>query len=299
MDKGMDNSVMDRFPFGEAHMHIFMNGVNYREAVQAQIHGVNEAVIRRNLEEYRRRGITWLREGGDIYGTSKRTMEIAPEYGITYRTPVFAIHKEGHYGGIVGKAYRDLWEYRQLIGELRNQGGHFVKIMISGIMDFDRGGLTEESLPDGEIRELVHIAHEEGFAVMAHTNGSRAVRAAALAGVDSIEHGNFCDEDALQAMASADTVWVPTIVTVKNLLGDGRFPGEVIRKIWEGQQENLRYAYKAGVKMALGSDAGAYRVLHGQGLLDEYEIFRSILEPEWKNWEMRVKKGDALLKELF
>lgn len=299
MDKGMDNSVMDRFPFGEAHMHIFMNGVNYREAVQAQIHGVNEAVIRRNLEEYRRRGITWLREGGDIYGASKRTMEIAPEYGITYRTPVFAIHKEGHYGGIVGKAYRDLREYRQLIGELRNQGGHFVKIMISGIMDFDRGGLTEESLPDGEIRELVHIAHEEGFAVMAHTNGSRAVRAAALAGVDSIEHGNFCDEDALQAMASADTVWVPTIVTVKNLLGDGRFPEEVIRKIWEGQQENLRYAYKAGVKMALGSDAGAYRVLHGQGLLDEYEIFRSILEQECKNWEMRIKKGDALLKELF
>lgn len=295
----MDKSSVGVFPFGEAHLHIFMNGVNYRQAVKAQADGVNEAVIRRNLEEYRRRGITWLRDGGDPYGTSRRAAGIAAEYGIVYRTPIFAIHKEGHYGGIVGRAYRDLGEYRALIGELRAQGGHFVKIMISGIMDFDRGGLSEESLTEKEIRELIHIAHEEGFPVMAHTNGSRAVRAASQAGVDSIEHGNFCDEDALQAMAASDTVWVPTIVTVKNLLGDGRFPEEVIARIWEGQQRNLRYAYRAGVKMALGSDAGAYRVLHGQGLMDEYEVFRSVLEPEWPDWEMRIKAGDRLLKKLF
>ena len=124
-----------QFPYGEAHMHIFMNGVDYRQAVRDQINGVNEEVIRKNLEEYHRRGITWLRDGGDIYGTSKRTMEIAPEYGITYRTPVFAIHKKGHYGGIVGKAYENMKDYRKLIQELREQGGHFVKIMISGIMD--------------------------------------------------------------------------------------------------------------------------------------------------------------------
>lgn len=288
-----------QFPYGEAHMHIFMNGVDYRQAVRDQINGVNEEVIRKNLEEYRRRGITWLRDGGDIYGTSKRTMEIAPEYGITYRTPVFAIHKKGHYGGIVGKAYENMKDYRKLIQELREQGGHFVKIMISGIMDFDRGGLTESSLPDEEIRELIHIAHEEGFAVMAHTNGSRAVRAAALAGVDSIEHGNFCDDDALQALASSETIWVPTIVTVKNLLGDGRFPEHVVEKIWEGQQKNLHRAFELGVKLALGSDAGAYRVLHGQGLMDEYQVFQEVLEEQWPYWEEIISQGDGLLKRKF
>lgn len=288
-----------QFPYGEAHMHIFMNGVDYRQAVRDQINGVNEEVIRKNLEEYRRRGITWLRDGGDIYGTSKRTMEIAPEYGITYRTPVFAIHKKGHYGGIVGKAYENMKDYRKLIQELREQGGHFVKIMISGIMDFDRGGLTESSLPDEEIRELIHIAHEEGFAVMAHTNGSKAVRAAALAGVDSIEHGNFCDDDALQALASSKTIWVPTIVTVKNLLGDGRFPEHVVEKIWEGQQKNLHRAFELGVKLALGSDAGAYRVLHGQGLMDEYQVFQKVLEEQWPHWEEIISQGDRLLKRKF
>lgn len=288
-----------QFPYGEAHMHIFMNGVDYRQAVRDQINGVNEEVIRKNLEEYRRRGISWLRDGGDIYGTSKKTMEIAPEYGITYRTPVFAIHKKGHYGGIVGKAYENMKDYRKLIQELREQGGHFVKIMISGIMDFDRGGLTESSLPDEEIRELIHIAHEEGFAVMAHTNGSRAVRAAALAGVDSIEHGNFCDDDALQALASSETIWVPTIVTVKNLLGDGRFPEHVVEKIWEGQQKNLHRAFELGVKLTLGSDAGAYRVLHGQGLMDEYQVFQKVLEEQWPHWEEIISQGDGLLKRKF
>ena len=71
------------FPFGECHMHIFMNGRDYHAAVRAQSHGVNEQVIRDHFKEYRERGITWLRDGGDHYGTSKRAMEIAPEYGIT------------------------------------------------------------------------------------------------------------------------------------------------------------------------------------------------------------------------
>ncbi len=287
------------FPFGECHMHIFMNGIDYRRAVQLQKNGVDETVIRNHLKEYQRRGITWLREGGDIYQTSRRTMLLAPEYGITYRTPIYAIHKKGHYGAIVGREFETMKEYHGLIQNLRSQGGHFVKIMISGIMDFVHGGLTEESLSDEEIKEVIHIAHEEGFSVMAHTNGARAVRAAALFGADSIEHGNFCDEDALEAMASAPVVWVPTLVTVRNLIGDGRFPKEVVEEIWQGQKRNLRRAYDLGVHLALGSDAGAFRVLHGQGLLDEYEAFRFILEPEHRDWEKRILDGDARIRKLF
>jgi hypothetical protein len=233
----MMRKAINQFPYGEAHMHIFMNGTDYKKAVADQKNGVCDRVIHAHLAEYRKRGITWLREGGDIYGTSKRTMELAPAYGITYRTPIFAIHKKGHYGAIVGRGYETMQEYRKLIGDLRRQGGHFVKIMISGIMDFTHGGLTEPSLADSEIHELIHIAHEEGFPVMAHTNGSQAVRAAALAGVDSIEHGNFCDEDALQALAASDAVWVPTIVTVKNLLGDGRFPEQDLVPLYKISDE--------------------------------------------------------------
>ena len=148
----MMRKAINQFPYGEAHMHIFMNGTDYKKAVADQKNGVCDRVIHAHLAEYRKRGITWLREGGDIYGTSKRTMELAPAYGITYRTPIFAIHKKGHYGAIVGRGYETMQEYRELIGDLRRQGGHFVKIMISGIMDFTHGGLTEPSLADGSVR---------------------------------------------------------------------------------------------------------------------------------------------------
>lgn len=287
------------FPYGEGHMHIFMNAVDYKKAVQRQINGVDESVIRENFACYHKRGITWLRDGGDCYGTSKRAKDIAKEYGITYRTPIFAIHKAGHYGAIVGRSFSDMKEYHQLVRQVRKEGGDFIKIMISGIMDFDKGGLTEESLEADEIKEMIHIAHEEGFSVMIHGNGSQAVKAAVLAGADSMEHGNFCDEDTLQAMAASDTIWVPTVVTVKNLLGDGRFPEKIIQSIWEGQQKNLRYAYENGVTLALGSDAGAYRVLHGQGLMDEYTVFQDILGSFDKDWETKIANGDKRLKERF
>jgi imidazolonepropionase-like amidohydrolase len=123
-------------------------------------------------------------------------------------------------------------EYAALVKEVRRLGGDFIKIMTTGIMDFQCAGkITGERLDFSQVREMVHIAHEEGFSVMAHTNGADGVREAALAGVDSLEHGNYQDEDSLQALKDNGVVWVPTLVTVRNLQGKGRFPEEEIKKI--------------------------------------------------------------------
>ena len=106
-------------------------------------------------------------------------------------------------------------EYAALVNEARREGGDFIKIMTTGIMDFDTdGSITGTALPFEEVREMVHIAHEEGFCVMSHTNGARAVKEAAAAGADSIEHGNYVDEEAIEIMAELGTVWVPTITVV-------------------------------------------------------------------------------------
>lgn len=265
------------FMFGECHMHMFMNGVNYREAVELHKNGVQETDIRKKLEQYKACGITFLRDGGDGLGVSVRAAQIAPEYGITYRTPIFAIHKKGHYGGIVGHGFEDWREYHSLVKRVRAEGGDFIKVMFSGIMDFDReGAVTEASLSESEIREMIHIAHEEGFAVMAHVNGADEVRAAVCAGVDSVEHGNFMDEDCLQALSDSDAVWVPTYVTITNLIGSGRFDDAGLYRLRERQGRMIRRGFELGVQIALGSDAGAYRVIHGQGLIDEYNEFRRL-----------------------
>ena len=59
-------------------------------------------------------------------------------------------------------------------------------------------------------------------------------------------------------MAESDTVWVPTAATVRNLLGSGRFSDGSVFEIYERLVLNMKTAYAWGVRMALGSDAGAY-----------------------------------------
>lgn len=121
--------------------------------------------------------------------------------------------------------------------------------MTTGLLDFENHGkITGAPLEGAEVREMVHIAHEEGFAVMSHTNGVCGVRAAVEAGVDSLEHGNYMDDETLSMLADSHTVWVPTLVTVRNLLGCGRYQDEVLRPIIRSGEENLKKAYDKGVK---------------------------------------------------
>lgn len=285
--------------FGENHAHIFMNGINYRAAVNRHKSGVDTEVIHEHFRAYREKDVSFVRDGGDALGVSERAREIAPQYGITYRTPIFAIHKKGHYGGIVGRPFENMKEYANLVKEVGRRGGDFIKIMTTGIMNFDTdGSVTEEPLGFDEVKEMVHIAHEEGFSVMAHTNGARAVREAALAGADSIEHGNYVNEEAMWAMKEHKTVWVPTITVVKNMISCGRFSDEVLEKIWETGSLNIQKGYEAGVQFALGSDAGAYLVPHGQGIENEWECFQEILGKNKEVTEMLLE-GERKIQEKF
>ncbi|MCD7765725.1 MAG: amidohydrolase family protein [Lachnospiraceae bacterium] len=286
----------------ECHMHMFMNGRNYREAVALHRNGVNEEDIRNHLEAYARAGVTYLRDGGDNLGVSARTVTIAPEYGIEYRTPIFAIHKNGHYGGIVGRGFDTMKEYHDLIKEAAAAGADFIKIMVSGILDFTRGGaLTEESLDREEIREMVHIAHEEGFAVMAHTNGADAVRAVIDAGIDSIEHGNFMDEECLQALCGSSCIWVPTFVTITNLIGSGRYDDESLTRLKREQGERIRKGFALGASIAPGSDAGAFRVPHAQGILDEYRELYALCADQMtrEEFDRKIERAAEELKLRF
>lgn len=248
----------------DCHIHMVLDGADWKAALGRHQKAPDEAFIRQVLADYQKKGYTYLRDGGDRWGAGRRARELAAEYGICYRTPLAPLCKKGHYGAFIGESYENMRQYAKMVERHQKNGADFVKIMISGLMDFDRFGcLSEEGLSPSEIRELIHIAHEEGFAVMAHGNGARTVEAAADAGVDSIEHGAYLDEDALQAMAEGGTVWVPTLSAIGNLLGKGRFCEEAVSKILESSLENLKKFGAMGGLIACGSDAGAWAVPHG------------------------------------
>ena len=268
----------------DCHMHAILDGTDWKQAIARHAQRPDEVWIRRMLQTYQEKGFAYLRDGGDRWGAGAMARALAPEYGITYRTPLGNLCKAGRYGGFIGETYENFREYAHLVRKHRENGADFIKIMISGLMDFDRFGvLTQPGYPPEEIRELIHIAHEEGFSVMAHANGARTVEAAAAAGVDSVEHGAYLDGDALAAMAEMGTVWVPTLSTVGNLRGTGRFDERAVGAILESALENVRQFAAMGGLIAPGTDAGAWAVPHGS--LTEYALLRDALG----------EKTDALL----
>ena len=276
-----------------------MDGVNYAKAMERHAAGPDEAFVRTCLSEYRKRGISFLRDGGDAHGVSHLAASIADEYGIDYRTPIFAIHKKGHYGSIVGRAFQDMGEYAALVDEAARLGADFIKIMTTGIMDFNEfGRITHADLPAAEVREMVHIAHESGFAVMSHTNGKRAVLDAVEAGVDSVEHGNYIDGECIAALAEARICFVPTATVARNLIGSGLFDDAVLTRIWKASRSTIAAAMEAGCVMAIGSDAGAVGVVHGQGAADEYACFAEAV-PNTERLNARLAEGKAFIRERF
>lgn len=276
----------------DCHVHMVLDGEDWKAAIERHKTAPNEAFIRRILADYQKKGYVYLRDGGDRWSVGKMAREIAGEYGIAYRTPLAPLCKKGHYGSFIGKSYENLREYADIVRKIKENDGDFVKLMISGLMDFDHFGvLSEDGLTGREIHELIHIAHEEGLAVMAHANGARTVEAAALAGVDSVEHGAYSDEEALCALKEAGTVWVPTLSAIGNLLGKGRFDDGAVARILESSLENLRRFEAMGGYIACGSDAGAWAVPHG-AQTEELWLSKAVREET-------VHRGNEKIREKF
>jgi imidazolonepropionase-like amidohydrolase len=281
----------------ELHAHVFMDGIDYQKSAMRFRDGVDKDAVRSVLKEYQSRGITMIRDGGDHYGACIYAKSIAGEYGITYLMPSFAIFKEGNYGKIVGKPYRDIKEYRTRISEAASLGADFIKIMVSGILDFSRFGVVSETdYSDELVKELVHIAHEEGFAVMAHASGTECVRRAAIADADSIEHGYYMDAETMDILKEKGLIWVPTAVTSANLSGTGRFPEKIVEQIADTHKAAIAEAASKDVPIGCGSDAGAFSVLHGSGCIQEHALLSSLLG---KDAEKKLLAAEQTIRQKF
>ncbi len=281
----------------DCHIHMILDGVWYRDAMDRHKEAPEEVWIRSCLEEYDRRGICWLRDGGDRWQVSLTASRLAEEYGITYRTPVFPICRAGHYGSFIGRGFSDLKEYQMLIREVKRQGGHFVKLMVSGIMDFSQYGMLTDTPCEPELcKDLIAAAHDAGFSVMVHANGDAAVTAALQAGADSIEHGAYLEEETLHLLAESGAVWVPTVVTVERLIGSGRYPDRVLKQILSGHLERIRRGAQLGAVIALGTDAGAWGVFHGAAVEQEYALLQQALG---EHTEKILSEGENTIRHKF
>ncbi len=156
------------------------------------------------------------------------------------------------------------------------EGADLLKIMPSGgVLDVGSSG-DNPQMTFAEIKAVVDTAHDYGFTVAAHAHGKEAMRRAIEAGVDSIEHGTYMDEELFRLMKAHGTWYVPTIIAGEFVAEHAKLPDyypAAVRpkaaKIGPQIEKTAGAAYRAGVKIAFGTDAGVYP--HGQNA-HEFEL---------------------------
>jgi imidazolonepropionase-like amidohydrolase len=157
-------------------------------------------------------------------------------------------------------------------------GVDLIKIMPSGGVLDESSSADNAQLTIEEIKAVVAAAHDYGFTVAAHAHGAEAIRRAVLGGVDSIEHGTFMNDEDMKLMKEHGTWYVPTIIAGKYVqeMADkpGYYPPQVAAKakqVGPVIQATAGKAYRAGVKIAFGTDAAVYP--HGQNAKEfEYMV---------------------------
>jgi imidazolonepropionase-like amidohydrolase len=156
-------------------------------------------------------------------------------------------------------------------------GADLIKIMPSGGVLDESGSSENPQMTIPEIQAVVAAAHDYGFTVAAHAHGAEGIRRAVIGGVDSIEHGTFMNDEDMKLMKEHGTWYVPTIIAGQFVMGkakEGWYPPQVARKAMEVGPIILKTAgkaYKAGVKIAYGTDAGVYP--HGENAKEfEYMV---------------------------
>ncbi|TDC71824.1 amidohydrolase family protein [Actinomadura sp. GC306] len=155
-------------------------------------------------------------------------------------------------------------EIRKAVRYQIKHGAQLIKVCCSGGVMSHTGLPGAQHYSDEELRAIVDEAHRRGLRVAAHTHGADAVRAAVEAGIDCIEHGFLIDDDAIQMMVENGTFLVPTTYLTDGMDVSKAAP-ELRAKAAEmfpRARTSVLAAYKAGVKIAVGTDAPA--IPHGK-----------------------------------
>lgn len=152
---------------------------------------------------------------------------------------------------------------RKAVRERYKEGADLIKLTATGgVLSLAKSGQNPQ-FTEEELRAVVETANDYGFTVAVHAHGVEGMKRAIRAGVTSIEHGTYMDKEAMKLMKKHGTYYVPTIMAgdeVARMADDGDFLPEIVRPkaraIGPVIRGTFAEAYKAGVKIAFGTDSG-------------------------------------------
>jgi imidazolonepropionase-like amidohydrolase len=162
------------------------------------------------------------------------------------------------------------WAAIQQVRENIKYGADLIKIKATGgvLSKGTKVGAQEFSLE--EMQAIVKEAHRRGVTVAAHAHGTVGILDAIRAGVDSVEHASFIDDEGIALAKEMGTYLSMDIYVTEFILGEGEAAGisqeslDKERTVGHVQRDNFRKAVKAGVNLVMGTDAGVYP--HGDNL---------------------------------
>ena len=175
--------------------------------------------------------------------------------------------------GIVQGVANGVDECTKAVRERYKEGSDLIKITASGgVLSLEKDG-SGAQFSEEEIKAIVQTAKDYGMKVAAHAHGAEAMKRAIRAGVASIEHGTYMNDEDIELFKQYGTYYVPTIIAGKSTADSAKKPGyypDIIakkaREVGPLIQGTFAKAYKAGVKIAFGTDAGVYA--HGKNWME-------------------------------
>lgn len=273
--------------FIDAHVHLMMEVERLEDRLTTPFsYNFYKAVqyMRRTLDA----GITTVRDAGGADAGVKKAVEDGLVAGPRMQISITALTITGGHGDSWMRSGIDLnlggypgspdgicngvEEVRKKVREVLRAGADIIKVHATGgvLSPTDHPEFTQFSREELEV--MVQEAHfRRGLKVMAHAQGAEGIKNAVKAGIHSIEHGIFLDDEAIELMLERGTYLVPTLLAPVAVLEAAEkndsmpaYGVQKCREVVEIHKESIAKAYKAGVKIAMGTDAGV--MPHGTNL---------------------------------
>jgi imidazolonepropionase-like amidohydrolase len=270
----------------DAHVHLFLDGgptdgPTRSAHMKKSVEELTEAA-RASARQSLAHGVTLVRDAGDKHGINHIVRDEARAFNsglCRVRSGGSGIKRAKRYGAFMAGDVGDDASICDSVDQLAADNDE-IKIILTGIIDFDAGAVTDEpQFTLAEARLVTATAKQCGRKTFAHCSGSKGLHIAANAAVGSIEHGFFMDRETLAIMRDNQIAWTPTFCPVHFQWAQPEAVGWSantighLRRILDSHAEHLRLAHEMGVKLLLGTDAGSMGVEHGKAMFAEIERY--------------------------
>jgi imidazolonepropionase-like amidohydrolase len=224
-------------------------------------YGAVQATV--NLEKTLMTGVTSVRDCGSINGIAIEMRDIVASGYITgprIKAAGRVITMTGGHGHFIGRQADGPWGVAAATRAELHEGADFIKIMATGGVLTQGVTPLQTALHIDELNAAVQEAHNAGKRITSHAIGGPGVKNAIRAGLDSIEHACFFDDEAIELALEHGTIIVPTLIAVNRIVTNGdKLPSWVYEKALtesEASVSGFTAMVKAGVRVACGTDAG-------------------------------------------